>query len=102
MRGLDSRLRGNDDGFLILLFNPSCPRFLVGHPFVVKMDSRLRGNDGRVFEIGSAVREGFIQLSVLFSRRRLRRAAASEGGTGLKKNPDTEDNSDWPAEISCP
>jgi len=35
---------------LIIIFtkfspDPSCPRFLVGHPFSDKLDSHLRGND---------------------------------------------------------
>jgi len=27
------------------IFNPSCPKFSVGDPFLVKLDPRLRGND---------------------------------------------------------
>jgi outer membrane protein, multidrug efflux system len=29
-------------------FDLSCPKFLVGHPFSRKLDSRLRGNDGEI------------------------------------------------------
>jgi hypothetical protein len=27
------------------ILNPSCPKFSARHPFLVKLDSRLRGND---------------------------------------------------------
>jgi hypothetical protein len=34
----------------ILSSCPSCPRFLIGHPFLVKIDSRFRGKDSQKYK----------------------------------------------------
>jgi hypothetical protein len=51
----DSRKRRNIDRLIIIftVSSPwlSCPRILVGHPFLVRLDSRLRGNDSQEVDI---------------------------------------------------